>query len=662
MSSKVVANARALQIVEPTDDHSFVLKIDALETILNAESIRDRHVVVVSVAGALRQGKSFLLNFYLQYLNAQYKRKDASQFLGENLRKCFSWRSGCDIPDTIGILIWSEIFTHDSDDGEKLAIILMDTQGSFDSNSSVRDCSTIFAMSAMLSSVLCYNLMNNIREDDLQYLHLFTEYGKLSLDESPEEKPFQVLLFVVRDWQFAYQYKFGYVGGEGVVTKRLEKNNKQTEDMKKLRDQLKSSFEHIRGFLMPHPGDAVTQDENYGGQISLIAAQFKDALQELVPNILAPENLIIKKINGRKVRAKDFIQYLKSYMAVFNGKDMPEPKSIFEATADSYNMIAFLDAKSNYVQLMTKSLKGTSSYFTNDELRKLHLQQKSLCIVQFNSKPKLGGATIAEKYLRKLQDEIEKEYNIQTVLNEAKKQKYIKAQEVKISKAKDEAVTSYKSMFEKELAGTASYLSENSMISHHARIKKLAIDLFNSKLSKEDTEIAREIMKKLENELESAYLPFKSKNSEKEKAVLKQEKEKERLVKEQKEKELKATEEALKEERRRRSQSFADSGFYSPQRSYSPQSSYSCYSPTPQYYSTPISGRSSVASSYCSSSPSASANWSSGENASLSSVFSNTGRDFARAAEIFNNSSACSTPKTAAQMRNKYYNSRYHKN
>lgn len=71
MTSKSVNNARAIQIVEPTDDHAFVLKIDALEPILNAESIRDRHVVVVSVAGALRQGKSFLLNFYLQYLNAQ---------------------------------------------------------------------------------------------------------------------------------------------------------------------------------------------------------------------------------------------------------------------------------------------------------------------------------------------------------------------------------------------------------------------------------------------------------------------------------------------------------------------------------------------------------------------------------------------------------------
>lgn len=234
----------------------------------------------------------------------------------------------------MGILIWSEIFTHDFANGEKVAIILMDTQGSFDCNSSVRDCSIIFAMSAMMSSVLCYNLMHNIREDDLQHLQLFTEYGRLLLNESPQvqEKPFQVLLFIVRDWQFAYQYKFGYSGGEEVVTNRLEKNPKQTADMKNLRVQLKCSFEHIRGFLMPHPGDAVTHDPNYGGQMSLITTPFKDALKELVPNVFAPENLIVKKINGQCVRAKDFVHYLKSYATIFNGKDMPEPNSIYDVS------------------------------------------------------------------------------------------------------------------------------------------------------------------------------------------------------------------------------------------------------------------------------------------------------------------------------------------
>lgn len=70
-STKSIPQTQAIQIVQPTNDHAFELKIDVLEKILNADGISDRNVVVISVVGALRQGKSFLLNFYLQYLNAR---------------------------------------------------------------------------------------------------------------------------------------------------------------------------------------------------------------------------------------------------------------------------------------------------------------------------------------------------------------------------------------------------------------------------------------------------------------------------------------------------------------------------------------------------------------------------------------------------------------
>lgn len=43
-------------------------------------------------------------------------------------------------------------------DGETVGVIVMDTQGSFDSESTVRQCATIFALSTMTSSVQVYNL------------------------------------------------------------------------------------------------------------------------------------------------------------------------------------------------------------------------------------------------------------------------------------------------------------------------------------------------------------------------------------------------------------------------------------------------------------------------------------------------------------------------
>lgn len=125
----------------------------------------------------------------------------------------------------------------------QVAVLLVDTQGAFDSQSTIKDCATVFALSTMTSSVqvtlqqlFClsssffqmltflfvfqvYNLSQNIQEDDLQHLQvwfkisvcskdsqcrnsvksdyaylslkLFTEYGRLAMEEI-YLKPFQV--------------------------------------------------------------------------------------------------------------------------------------------------------------------------------------------------------------------------------------------------------------------------------------------------------------------------------------------------------------------------------------------------------------------------------------------------------------------------------------
>lgn len=66
-----VTEARPIQIVTTQDDHTFVLDEDTLTEVLLQDHIKDRFVVVVSVAGAFRKGKSFLLDFFLRYLYAR---------------------------------------------------------------------------------------------------------------------------------------------------------------------------------------------------------------------------------------------------------------------------------------------------------------------------------------------------------------------------------------------------------------------------------------------------------------------------------------------------------------------------------------------------------------------------------------------------------------
>lgn len=67
----VKLSGRPIQVVVTKDDHTFELDEDGLEEVLLAHDVRDRKVVVLSVAGAFRKGKSFFLNFCLRFLNAQ---------------------------------------------------------------------------------------------------------------------------------------------------------------------------------------------------------------------------------------------------------------------------------------------------------------------------------------------------------------------------------------------------------------------------------------------------------------------------------------------------------------------------------------------------------------------------------------------------------------
>lgn len=62
---------RPVQVVLAHPDHTFELDEEALSEILLHDDVRDRSVVVVSVAGAFRKGKSFLLDFFLRYMNSK---------------------------------------------------------------------------------------------------------------------------------------------------------------------------------------------------------------------------------------------------------------------------------------------------------------------------------------------------------------------------------------------------------------------------------------------------------------------------------------------------------------------------------------------------------------------------------------------------------------
>lgn len=101
--------------------------------------------------------------------------------------------------------------------------------------------------------------MQQVQEDDLQQLDMFTEYAQL-LTQHIEGKPFQKLLFLLRDWPHSKETGYGY--RPEIIEKLLESKDTQTPDMHALRERIRSSFGVIDAFLLPHPGLRVS-DGNF---------------------------------------------------------------------------------------------------------------------------------------------------------------------------------------------------------------------------------------------------------------------------------------------------------------------------------------------------------------------------------------------------------------
>ncbi|CAI5798094.1 atlastin-3 isoform X1 [Podarcis lilfordi] len=391
------------------DQHSFELDEKALSRVLLADAIRDLDVVVVSVAGAFRKGKSFLLDFLLRYMYTQ-KEGGSTNWLGDKDEPLtgFSWRGGSD-PDTTGIQIWSEVFIVEKPSGKKVAVVLMDTQGAFDSQSTVKDCATIFALSTMTSSVQIYNLSQNIQEDDLQQLQLFTEYGRLAMDES-FLKPFQTLMFLVRDWSFPYEYHYGLEGGMRFLDKRLQVKSHQHEEIQHVRKHIHSCFTNVNCFLLPHPGLKVATSPNFDGRLKDIADEFKEQLQTLIPFVLDPSQLLEKEINGSKVTCRGLLEYFRAYIKIYQGEDLPHPKSMLLATAEANNLAAVASAKDMYYTNMEKLCGGDKPYVAPDLLEEKHRVQSAMALKHFQTIKKMGGKEFSQRYEEELVREMNSIY------------------------------------------------------------------------------------------------------------------------------------------------------------------------------------------------------------------------------------------------------------
>lgn len=143
--------------------------------------------------------------------------------------------------------------------------------------------------------------------------------------------------------------------------------------------------------------------------------------------LLAPENLVTKKINGQVVKARELVEYFKSYIKIYKGDELPEPKSMlvvsfiifgmlnstflfsvfnvcpfFKATAEANNLSAVADAKELYMQMMDCVCGGTKPFLATAHLESENQRCVDKALHQFQNKRKMGGEEFSQMYMEKL--------------------------------------------------------------------------------------------------------------------------------------------------------------------------------------------------------------------------------------------------------------------
>lgn len=316
-------------------------------------------MAVVSVVGAFRTGKSFLLSFFLRYLHSLKQGSKVSedgkpwyQQLGNLGNDGFHWKAGSD-RNTTGIWIWSH--PHLLPD-QNLAVLLVDSQGMFDNETTMSLTASIFGLSTLLSSYQIYNVDKMIGEDALQQLSLFTEYARSAVRNKQEkegDKPFQHVEFLVRDWQhFEEEEDCEEMARE--MDRVLDKvmASREAKDLQETREQITLCFSEISCYGLVHPGFSVTK-KSYGGEIGKIEPLFLKLLDQYCPRVF--DNLSPKKIHGRELTGEELVAYIENYAKLFaDGASFPEAATMLEATAAANNTNATSLAIKAYKERMDR--------------------------------------------------------------------------------------------------------------------------------------------------------------------------------------------------------------------------------------------------------------------------------------------------------------------
>ena len=462
--------ATAYQIVSigtAEDAYAFTFDKTKFQEIITQIPV-GRKVAVLSVVGAFRTGKSFLLSWLLRHLHhleeqqQQTQKEDDDDNNNKTNKKTdkpwyeeyqtlgndgFEWKGGSE-RYTTGIWMWSRpFFLRNNNSGNTseppLALLLIDTQGTFDHETTMSLTSSIFGFSSLLSSFQIYNVDKLIREDNLQNLALFAEYARMAVtkeqrsnnnnkEEETEEDatamattsdaPFQHVEFLVRDWQHFEDKDAPLDNMEQSMMDYLARvlQERDAADLKDTRSQIMACFEQVTCYGLCYPGTAVTKMK-FTGDVAAMEELFVKLLDRYCQRVI--RSLQPKKIHGRELTAIELSSYIGAYAKLFatGAKNFPTAVTMLEATASANNRNAVDLGLLEYNSRMDRVAgQQCSNFIRSEELEEEHYAAVQAALRAFGEIAFFGSDKAIAKAKQDLQEKIHESHKNYESLNDGR--------------------------------------------------------------------------------------------------------------------------------------------------------------------------------------------------------------------------------------------------
>jgi atlastin len=406
-------------------------------------------LVVQSAAGAFREGKSFILDCFLRYLYHLENSTDDDLILeneveSDFLQNCnllgplpdgsemFESRSSTDRV-TSGIWFYSRPFVITNLNGQKVAVLLMDTQGLFDVGAASKLDAPIFALSVLLSSKQIINKRGQFNASDWQLLNMFTEFAneivrRLHRGKDPKvlgEKAFQELEFLARDFQ-NFEMDIEDVGTtdcnglkvtmDSFLAHCTESSNEYLDGMTKqmathhkpISDRIQNLYTTISCTCLCHPGDKMIS-RRWNGDGNLLTPTFRALVARYCRNNFA--NPIIKQdILGNQMSFDSFITWVREFtkcmMDTMESGQLPNVDDMVKVVTQHQLKILQEEA----IDLMKKRYRTASKngreHIVETEFQNVMLDERMTRLAEFTKAAQFGPEEEIEGAIKELENKL----------------------------------------------------------------------------------------------------------------------------------------------------------------------------------------------------------------------------------------------------------------